>query len=218
MDTADTGTLSELIEKFIKLGTLMTRYQHCLRKEQRLAVDPHRGQGRVLLLLKMRPNISQRDLGFVLGMRNQTLGELLGKLERVGYITRTPSPRDRRAMIVHLTPEGEAAANTVGAQQRALGNPFECLTGEEQAQVSAAFDKMIAGLEERLGETDTDEDWFGGLMSGIGSRAQERFAGWDPDGRMPFGFRHGGPCAPEGVCDRETPESTDSAREESPTR
>lgn len=190
MFISEDDTLADLLEKYVKLGTLMTRYQHCMRKEQRIAADPLRGQGRVLMLLKMHPDVSQRDLGYVLGMRNQTLGELLAKLERSGYITRTPSPRDRRAMIVHLTPEGEKAANTIHMQQRALANPFESLTDEEKAQVCAAFDKMIAALEEKLGETDTEEDWLGGLLEGLGSRAQQRLGPWGPGGPRFDSMRH----------------------------
>ena len=48
--------------------------------------NPYRGQGRVLAILKMKPEISQKELTYLLNMSKQSLAELLAKLERSGYI------------------------------------------------------------------------------------------------------------------------------------
>ena len=61
------------------------------------AHNPHRGQGRVLAILKMKPEISQRDLTYLLGMSKQSIAQLLDKLEKSGYITREPSEEDKKA-------------------------------------------------------------------------------------------------------------------------
>ena len=45
-------------------------------------------------------------------MRPQSLGELLSKLEKNGYILRTPSETDRRVMNIKLTDEGIKATET----------------------------------------------------------------------------------------------------------
>ena len=58
-------------------------------------------------MLKLKPEISQKELSDLLDMRPQSLGELLGKLERNGYITRTPSERDQRVLIIRLTDAGK---------------------------------------------------------------------------------------------------------------
>jgi len=36
----------------------------------------------------------------------QSMAELVGQLERPGYVTREPDPADRRARLVKLTPRG----------------------------------------------------------------------------------------------------------------
>jgi DNA-binding MarR family transcriptional regulator len=41
------------------------------------------------------------------GMTHQSMGELVAKLEKLGYLTRTSDPADRRARLVCLTPEGQ---------------------------------------------------------------------------------------------------------------
>lgn len=154
---------SLVIEKFFKVESLLHRYRHFMRKDQgRMGADPFRGQGRVLALLKLQPEISQRELGFLLDMRTQSLGELLAKLERSGYIVRTPNETDRRVLNIRLTPEGEAVAARMAEVQRNMENPFDFLTEEEQASFINILDKVIAALEEKMGEGGAeDERWEG---------------------------------------------------------
>ena len=63
--------------------------------------------------LQLSSPIPTRDLAFLLGMRQQSLNELIVKLEADGYITRAPSLSDKRVMEVHLTDEG-AAGRQIG--------------------------------------------------------------------------------------------------------
>lgn len=53
--------------------------------------DVTRGQGRVLTVLQNTDNISTKDLAYVMGIRQQSLNELLKKLEKKGYVVRKPS-------------------------------------------------------------------------------------------------------------------------------
>jgi DNA-binding MarR family transcriptional regulator len=40
------------------------------------------------------------------GITHQSMGELVQALERAGYLQRRPDPSDRRARLIHLTPQG----------------------------------------------------------------------------------------------------------------
>lgn len=171
-----------LLRKYFKVESLLHRYRYFGRKQGRMA-DPYRGQGRVLALLRMQPEISQKDLGYLLGMRNQSLGELLAKLERAGYVTRMPSERDRRVMDVRLTPEGEAAAERMAEEQREADAPFDFLSEEDQANLSAILDRVIEALEAKMGDAETDERWA--------------HRGYGPD-MPPDGRQWYPPCGPEG--------------------
>lgn len=141
----------DLMERFARLQALMGRYQMCGHGP---IANPHRGQGRVLSILKMQPSISQKELGYLLDMRNQSLGELLNKLERSGLITRTPSEEDRRTAIIKLTPDGTQAAQTVAAarEDRSDKSIFSALQEEEKIQLAAYLDRIIAELEKRAEE------------------------------------------------------------------
>lgn len=55
-------------------------------------------------------------------MSPQAMGELVDELESLGYVVRTPDPRDRRAKLIVLTDSGRRCAaagrDSVGALER----------------------------------------------------------------------------------------------------
>jgi DNA-binding MarR family transcriptional regulator len=58
------------------------------------------------------------DIATHLGITTASTTKLLDRLARAGHITREPHPSDRRALVVHITPETHRSAmNTVGRQQ-----------------------------------------------------------------------------------------------------
>lgn len=136
----------ELLDEFLNFEMLLRRYQAWQRKGHGPFGNPHRGQGRVLALLKMQPEITQRELTYLLDMRPQSLGELLNKLEKSGYITREPSAEDRRVMVVRLTDSGRE----VSEEQEE--NIFASLTEEEQQQFHDILTKLSKAMEEQLPE------------------------------------------------------------------
>lgn len=115
--------------------------------------SPLRGQGRILALLKLKPEISQRELNDLLNMSKQALAELLAKLEKNGLVTREVSPDDRRGVTIKLTAEGAKAAENVG--QCETENRFlDCLTEEEQKNFSEYLGRVIGQYEEEFPDKD----------------------------------------------------------------
>ncbi|MBB6214269.1 DNA-binding MarR family transcriptional regulator [Anaerosolibacter carboniphilus] len=145
----------DLYEQFVRLEWLLRRYQLQNYRAYGPMADPHRGQGRVLALLKLKPEISQKELSAILDIRSQSLGELLTKLERSGYITRTPSEADRRVMNIRLTDAGMEAANQ-NEQQPDNEKLFGCLNEEEQTTLSEYLRRIIDELEQQFGDDELD--------------------------------------------------------------
>ncbi|MBP9478421.1 MAG: MarR family transcriptional regulator [Sebaldella sp.] len=141
-----------LFGQFARVEWLLHRYHQHNHRVHGPMGDPHRGQGRILALLKMQPEISQKDLVFLLDMRPQSLGELLMKLERAGYITRTPSEADRRVMNIKLTDEGAK----VTEHQNSFEKLFNCLNEEEQEILSGYLNRITEGLEKQFSEDGLD--------------------------------------------------------------
>lgn len=146
---------SNLYELYFRLVWLERRYQLQKLKEFGPMANPHQGQGRILSLLKMKPEISQKDLSTILNIRSQSLGELLAKLERSGYITRTPSEADRRVIQICLTDEGKKVANQTEKQFENI-NLFRCLSEEEQIIIGGYFKRIIKDLENQFEDDESE--------------------------------------------------------------
>lgn len=163
---------NELMEKLFRTVGLMNRTRGRGR-----GMDPMRGQGRVLALLRLHPETGQKELAYLLDMRPQSLSELITKLERRGYVKRTQSQDDKRSVIITITEEGFKAEQPDGLESDPV---FDCLSEDEQAKLSEYLDKLIARLEaleeehgkgERFGREGLEPDG-----SGRGGRG-----GWGPE-------------------------------------
>lgn len=187
---------SELLEQLIRLEWLL-RYRHMQTHRERGPMgDPHRGQGRILALLKLQPEIGQKELSTILDIRSQSLGELLAKLERQGYITRIASEADHRAMDIRLTEAGKAASEQAPESPDA-DSLFGCLSEAEQATFGGYLGRLIASWEGQLSAEGADfAAGHEGRGGGFGRRGGFPGHGGDPrrDPRHPpFGGRGFGP-------------------------
>ena len=97
-------------------------------------------------MLKIQPEIKTRELAYLLGIRQQSLNELLNKLEKSGYVERRPYEKDKRVMVVHLTEKGKKIPQPETDYQEIL----DCLSLEELQQFGEYLDRIIAafGIQE----------------------------------------------------------------------
>lgn len=175
---------NQMNEQFMKLQHDLRRYYHRqMAKNQ--GYGPHRGQGRVLTLLKMNPEISQKDLTFVLGMRPQSVGELLQKLEDKDLITRDASEQDRRVMIIRLTNLGMEEAEKISETTDIGEELFADFSDDEKIEWARLVEKLSETLKNELGEDDSEE-FFGGGREFDGPRPPHEHGPHGPHG-------HGGP-------------------------
>jgi DNA-binding MarR family transcriptional regulator len=146
----------EVLERFMRLQTLLHRYQMQNFMHFGPWGNPHRGQGRVLSILKLKPEISQKELTYLLDMSKQSLAELLSKLERNGYIKREPSEEARRSFNIKLTEEGAAVAGEMDDTPPELVKTFDCLSDEELDNLSEYLHRLIQRFEEQFTGDDDD--------------------------------------------------------------
>jgi len=196
---------TELYEKMSHLQWLLQRYHLQNHFANGPFADPTRGQGRVLAMLKVQPEISTKDLSYLLGIRQQSLNELLNKLEKAGHVVREPSENDRRVMVVKLTEKGK----TEQQADTDYSGIFDCLSPEEQKSFSDYLDRVIAALENQIGMEDNEdmENWMKSARSRMGDDVFGRmmsmrggFGGANGKGFLGGGFgldRRGG-FGPEG--------------------
>ena len=150
----------------------MKRSQMFSQAESGRFADSTRGQGRILAMLKIQPEIATKDLAYLLGIRQQSLNELLKKLEKNSYVERRPSEKDRRVMVVHLTEKGKEAQEPEENYQEFLG----CLSPEELQQFGEYLDRIIAAfrMEGRSEDEDTVADWMDKARERMGDEQFEQ--------------------------------------------
>lgn len=139
-----------LFDEFLHLESTLHRYFAWKRPEKGPHANPHRGQGRILSILKLQPTISQRELSYLLDIRPQSLAELLGKLEKAEFITRQPSEQDKRVMVVELTEAGKAEAEKM--QPETEDSVFDMLSEEEQQNFYQLMHKISTTIQAEMPE------------------------------------------------------------------
>lgn len=141
-----------------QLQTLMHRMAfHGFTAQGRAKHNPYRGQGRVLSVLHMKPEISQKELTGLLDMSKQSIAELLGKMEKSGYIERKPSETDKRSISIRLLPEGEKAAREMEQSPMEVVRIFDCLEPEELERFSGCLERIIHRCVEYFPGDDFEE-------------------------------------------------------------
>lgn len=72
-------------------------------------VDAFNGaQGRILYVLWQGDGLTISQLSAQTSLANTTLTSMLDRMEQAGLILRTPSPTDRRALLIRLTDKARA--------------------------------------------------------------------------------------------------------------
>jgi len=131
------NTQNELLnDVFRKVGALRRRNRHAA-----MMGNYPNTQNRALSLLAMNDGMSQRQFAYLLGIRPQSTGEILNKLESNGYISRQPAENDGRVNLVYLTDEGRKQAAEIEKQQNE--DIFDCLSDEEKEQLTALLGKIV---------------------------------------------------------------------------
>ena len=136
---------------------LQAKLRHFMHLMRVASADPQgrnafSGQGRVLKLLSLQDGVTQKDLAAVLGIRSQSLAELLSKMEAKGLVSRAPNPQDKRTSIVTLTDGGKAAAKEHDTAEEF--DPFSALSERERVGLAGFLDKLIAAAESHMTPED----------------------------------------------------------------
>lgn len=143
------------IEAYLNAYSLTQRYHLIWYVKNFGGLDPWQGQGRILSALKRNHNITQKELGIMLDLRPQSLGELLQKLEANGFIQRHRSTTDKRALIVELTEKGEAFQ----IKKPNYGEIFADLNARERETLRRVMEKVAVRLAEQI-KSELDEYYF----------------------------------------------------------
>ena len=101
-----------------------------------------------VLVLLSRDDHSQRELAAAMSVTEQTMSRILARMERTGYITRTPHGNDKRRHVISLSAAGESvvreAADPVPAEEMVSRG----LTPEQVVQLRGLLALIIRAHDE----------------------------------------------------------------------
>lgn len=128
----------ELKENYRRVGALL--------KRKFIRGNNPDTQQKVLGILAQNDGITQKELSGMLGIRPQSGGEIVRKLENNGYVERMPDENDSRAQRLHLTEAG-IRENEKLNRQAEQETVFDCLDGEEKTMLNRLLMKIVANTE-----------------------------------------------------------------------
>ncbi len=134
-------------------------------------------QKRIMTVLdEMGGSATQRELTERLGIQPGSASEVIAKLERAGFIRRTPNETDRRTVNIELTETGKALAAEVGEQRlQRHEQMFSCLSDEEKNQLLALLEKVNANWSEHYQDMTENRAQDGRHHRGQGRRRGRHF-------------------------------------------
>jgi MarR family transcriptional regulator, temperature-dependent positive regulator of motility len=102
-----------------------------------------------LTMLDAEPGLDQQSLAARLGIDKVSAGQLIDRLERNGFVSRSLHPTDRRARVLNLTPEGLTLRRRIqpaalAAQDRILAP----LRAEDRMQLINLLTTVVEGHSE----------------------------------------------------------------------
>lgn len=87
------------------------------------------------------------ELARAAGLKQATISILLDRLQARGLILRTRGEKDRRTVLVQITPEGEnILSGAPDLLQESFGARFDNLPDWEQAYINAALARLVSLL------------------------------------------------------------------------
>ena len=130
---------------------LLARIFYAMRQKSEDALRPHNltpMQFTILSSLRRWHGLSSAELSRRFGVTPQTMGEMIGNLERRALVVRVQDPSNRRALRLSLTAPGERMLDACEtAMQSVEAHMFEDMSTRD---LDALRQRMV-GLHDRLG-------------------------------------------------------------------
>ena len=191
----------QLFDKVQRAARLLRNRKGAMAREAEDDAAKNNDLMRALKLLELKPQMEQKEMSDLLGMRLRELDVLLHQAEEAGVVTRVkPEEEDMRAIVVSANEDAaELAAGMLGKRKKLVAQ----LSSVDAEDIVALMDKIIDPLTE-MG-LDNDDRGDRGSRGGFGGRGGDRkfgdrdrggFRGGDRGGRGGFGGGHGGDRGP----------------------
>ncbi|AMJ59472.1 MarR family winged helix-turn-helix transcriptional regulator [Bosea sp. PAMC 26642] len=141
----------ELIYQLVETARLLRT--HVDKRARRHGTT--RAQWGVLARLRRQEGLNQAALAEQLDLQPISLARLIDRLEEQEFLQRSADPADRRAYLLHLTPQGRALVDDLDAVRSEIAG--EVLDGVGEAQIAASLE-TLAAVRDRIRPKDETPD------------------------------------------------------------
>ena len=112
-----------------------------------------KGQGRLIVLLKRKDNLSTKELSEILNISVTSLNETLNKLEQKNFIRKVPSQKDKRVLLVELTEKGR---NLEFKDHKDI-DIFDSLSEEEKENMDDYLNRLIFNIHDKFRQEEPEK-------------------------------------------------------------
>lgn len=112
-------------------------------------VDAFNGaQGRILYVLWQQEGLTISQISAQTSLANTTLTSMLDRMEQSGLIVRTPSPTDRRALLIRLTDKARSLREDYDRISRQMNEVYyQGFTESEIHQLEGYLQRILDNLQ-----------------------------------------------------------------------
>ena len=139
-----------LFHKFIMINEVLDRRNKKQNPEMKSIT---KGQGRLIILLKRKDNLSTKELSEILNISVTSLNETLNKLEQQHLIRKVPSPKDKRVLLVELTEDGRS----LEFKNHEDVDIFDNLSEEEKENLNEYLNRLTVALHNKFKEENPEK-------------------------------------------------------------
>lgn len=176
-----------LFDKCQRAARLLRNRKDMIRDEESEKNERVSNLVRAVKLLELKPQMEQKEMAELLGVRLRELDAMMAEAEKNGIVSRVmPEEEDMRAILVSAE---DGAAEAAAAQGREGVKLVPGLSDEELDEIFAVLDKIIDPLTKMGLDNDDRRGGFGGRGGDRGGRGGFDRGG-DRGGRG--GFDRGG--------------------------
>lgn len=142
---APTGDLTPLYDQAAHLLRRCKQRMDALIEQRSDGLALTSAQIGLLSAVELRPGMEQAELAAAIACDPATVGGMIKRLEKLGFVARKSSPRSRRGMAIFITAAGEAWHTEARAHLgQANAMMLERLTPDERRQLHELLSKMLA--------------------------------------------------------------------------
>ena len=181
-----------LFDKCQRAARLLRNRKDMIRDEESEKNERVSNLVRAVKLLELKPQMEQKEMAELLGVRLRELDAMMAEAEKNGIVSRVmPEEEDMRAILVSAE---DGAAEAAAAQGREGVKLVPGLSDEELDEIFAVLDKIIDPLTKMGLDNDDRRGGFGGSRGGRDDRRgfDRGGRGGDRGGRGGFGGSRGG--------------------------